>query len=92
LEIIKIQKFLYDEILFIIREISKKGSITVVDKDIISIKEVWENFAERLQKSIQNHQCHGMDNINGIMKSSNAEEEFRNGLTNRLDKFWDDSD
>ncbi|GBC00890.1 hypothetical protein RclHR1_00400004 [Rhizophagus clarus] len=95
LEIIRIQEILYNEILFIIQEISKKGSIIVATQDTISIKEVWQNFAERLKKSNQNHQCHGIDNIKRTMESSNyknAEEEFRDGISNRLDKLWDNSD
>ncbi|GBC08311.1 hypothetical protein RclHR1_08010001 [Rhizophagus clarus] len=51
LKIINIQKLLYDEILFVIQELS---SIT---KDVTNIKDLWKGFAERLQKSIQTHLC-----------------------------------
>ncbi|RIA98473.1 hypothetical protein C1645_870713 [Glomus cerebriforme] len=56
LEIINIQKILYHEILFIIDELSKEPIHGVIeDKDIITIKEVWTIFADKLQLSIQNH-------------------------------------
>ncbi|RGB42061.1 AAA domain-containing protein [Rhizophagus diaphanus] len=95
LEIIKIQKFLQNEVSFIIKEISIKESITVGTNDGISIKEVWQNFDRRLKDSIQKHQCHGIDNINNTMRSpnyNNVEEEFKNSISNRLDKLWNDSD
>lgn len=92
MEIINIQKFLQNEVSFIIQVILVKGSITV---DGISIKDVWQNFGKRLKKSVQSHQCHGLDNINKTMRSpnyNNAEEEFKNSISNKLDKLWNDSD
>ncbi|CAG8485482.1 12101_t:CDS:10 [Funneliformis mosseae] len=49
-EIVNLQKFLFNETLFIIQEISK------TEKPIATrIKEVWYQFAENLQLSIQKH-------------------------------------
>ncbi|RIA80711.1 hypothetical protein C1645_866307 [Glomus cerebriforme] len=53
LEIINIQKILYHEILIIIEIVSRESRNE--DKDFISIKNVWKNFAESLQNSIQKH-------------------------------------
>jgi hypothetical protein len=53
-EIINIQKILHHEILFIIQELSKESNAIVVE-NTMSIKEVWMNFIERLQLSIQKH-------------------------------------
>ncbi|CAB4477601.1 unnamed protein product [Rhizophagus irregularis] len=95
LEIINIQKSLQNEVSFIVKEISIKESITVGTNDGISIKEVWQNFDRRLKDSIQKHQCHGIDNIDNTMRSpnyNNAEEEFKNSISYRLDKLWNDSD
>ncbi|CAB4484431.1 unnamed protein product [Rhizophagus irregularis] len=58
-EIINIQKILHHEILFIIQELSKEITsfiiISAENENVLSIKEVWKNFIERLQLSIQNH-------------------------------------
>jgi len=66
-EIINIQKILYHEILFIIRELSKKESIPATINNVISIKEVWKIFAERLQISIRNH----LHSIKDVAESTN---------------------
>ncbi|PKC57922.1 hypothetical protein RhiirA1_541364 [Rhizophagus irregularis] len=49
LKVIDIQKILHDEILFIIQELS------LVTKDVTTIKELWKKFDEILKQSIQNH-------------------------------------
>lgn len=49
LKVISIQKILHNEILFIIEELS------LVEKDVTVIKELWKDFAEKLQQSIQTH-------------------------------------
>ena len=46
MEIVKIQRVLHREILFIIREISKVESKTKLNRNI---KEIWKNFAESLE-------------------------------------------
>src|SRR5205085_3647528 len=50
-EIINIQKIIFDEILFIIQEISKEST----SNDPINIKGGWSKLAESLQHSIQNN-------------------------------------
>ncbi|RIA89999.1 hypothetical protein C1645_805971 [Glomus cerebriforme] len=56
LEIINIQKILYHEILTIIKELPKESRpLAIKDEGVMSIKEAWKNFAERIQLSIQRH-------------------------------------
>ncbi|GBB88735.1 hypothetical protein RclHR1_15310002 [Rhizophagus clarus] len=55
--IVNIQKILYNEVLFIIQELSKKStsSPVVIIENTLSIEVVWKKFIERLQISIRNH-------------------------------------
>ncbi|PKC70238.1 hypothetical protein RhiirA1_502071 [Rhizophagus irregularis] len=61
LKVIHIQKILYNEILFIIEELS------LVEKNVTDIKELWKDFAEKLQQSIQDH----LFIIKDVTKSTN---------------------
>lgn len=61
LKVINIQKILYNEILLIIEELS------LVEKNGTEIKELWKDFAEKLQQSIQDHLCI----IKDVTKSTN---------------------
>jgi hypothetical protein len=50
LKIIKIQKILYDEVLYIIEIL-----LSLVTENVSIIKGLWESFAESLQQSIEKH-------------------------------------
>jgi hypothetical protein len=55
-EIINIQKILYHKILFMIQGLPKEAtSGLVVKENVLSVKEVWKQFIERVQLTIQNH-------------------------------------